>query len=140
MSVSARNQLPGTVAIVRTGSVNDEIEISLENGGTLVAVVTGSSRQALGLEQGRAVAALIKAPWIVLASEDCGMTFSARNQFAGRVMTVEKGYRPDKGFCRHACRKKYRVKRSLYTGRALLSGALLLPARILLVEIVYKPV
>lgn len=35
--------------------------------------------------------ALIKAPWIVLASEDCGMTFSARNQFAGRVMTVEKG-------------------------------------------------
>lgn len=91
MSVSARNQLPGTVAIVRTGSVNDEIEISLENGGTLVAVVTGSSRQALGLEQGRAVVALIKAPWIVLASEDCGMTFSARNQFAGRVMTVEKG-------------------------------------------------
>jgi molybdenum-pterin binding domain len=91
MSVSARNQLPGTVAIVRTGSVNDEIEISLDNGGTLVAVVTGSSRKALSLEQSRAVVALIKAPWIVLASEDCGMAFSARNQFAGRVMTVEKG-------------------------------------------------
>ena len=75
MSVSARNQLPGTVAIVRTGSVNDEIEISLENGGTLVAVVTGSSRQALGLEQGSAVVALTKAPWIVLASEDGGITF-----------------------------------------------------------------
>ncbi|ELY9424914.1 hypothetical protein SLY17_003927 [Cronobacter dublinensis] len=43
----------GTVAIMRTGSVSDALEISLENGGTFVAVVTRSSRNALSLEQGR---------------------------------------------------------------------------------------
>lgn len=32
MSVSARNQLSGTVSAVHSGSVNDEIEISLNEG------------------------------------------------------------------------------------------------------------
>lgn len=91
MSVSARNQLHGTVSAIYPGSVNDEIEISLDKGGLLVAVVTSNSRIRLGLENGKAVTALVKAPWIILATEDNGMLFSARNQYAGKVAALEKG-------------------------------------------------
>lgn len=91
MSVSARNQLHGQVSAIHPGSVNDEIEITLDNGGKLVAVVTSSSRVRLSLEQGKEVIALIKAPWIILASEESGLLFSARNQFAGQVTSLEKG-------------------------------------------------
>lgn len=91
MSVSARNQLHGKVSAIHSGSVNDEIELSLTTGGKLVSVVTSSSRIRLALEQGKEVVALIKAPWIILASEDDGMVFSARNQFPGVITSLEKG-------------------------------------------------
>lgn len=79
MSVSARNQLHGKISAIHPGSINDEIEIALDKGGRLVSVVTSSSRLRLGLEKGKEVIALVKAPWIILASEDNGMLFSARN-------------------------------------------------------------
>jgi len=91
MSVSARNQLHGKVSAIHPGSVNDEIEITLDKGGRLVSVVTSNSRIRLGLEKGKEVIALVKAPWIILASEDSGMLFSARNQYPGQVTSVEKG-------------------------------------------------
>ena len=91
MSVSARNQLTGTVSAVATGAVNDEIELTLSGGAKLVAIVTHSSREALGLANGKEAIALIKAPWVTLASEECGLKFSARNQFAGSVSQVVEG-------------------------------------------------
>lgn len=91
MSVSARNQLHGKVSAIHPGSINDEIEIALDKGGRLVSVVTSSSRLRLGLEKGKEVIALVKAPWIILASEDNGMLFSARNQYPGQVTSLEKG-------------------------------------------------
>lgn len=91
MSVSARNQLSGKVSAVRPGAVNDEIEIALDKGGKLVAVVTCNSRATLGLAQGKEVVALIKAPWVILASEDSGLLFSARNQFPGQIAALETG-------------------------------------------------
>lgn len=90
MAVSARNQLTGTVSAVATGAVNDEVELTLAGGAKLVAIVTHSSQQALGLAKGKAIA-LIKAPWVTLATEDCGLKFSARNQFAGSVSQVTEG-------------------------------------------------
>jgi molybdate transport system regulatory protein len=91
MSVSARNQLSGTVSAVAKGAVNDEVEITLPGGEKLVAIVTVQSQQSLGLVAGKEAVALIKAPWVILASEDCGLRFSARNQFAGEVSAVEQG-------------------------------------------------
>ena len=79
MAVSARNQLTGTISAVSTGAVNDEIEL------------THSSKEALGLVNGKEAIALIKAPWVTLATEDCGLKFSARNQFAGEVTQVTEG-------------------------------------------------
>jgi molybdopterin-binding protein len=43
------------------------------------------------LNPGKEAIALIKAPWITLATEDCGLKFSARNQFAGAVSAVTEG-------------------------------------------------
>lgn len=65
--VSARNQLPGTVAQVRPGAVNAEVALDLDGGGQLVAIVTEGSVQALGLAPGVRVTALIKATAVILA-------------------------------------------------------------------------
>lgn len=91
MQVSARNQLVGTVSAVTTGAVNDEVELTLTGGVKLVAIVTHSSKEALGLVAGKEAIALIKAPWVTLATEECGLKFSARNQFAGSVTRVTEG-------------------------------------------------
>ncbi|WP_313689917.1 TOBE domain-containing protein [Pantoea sp.] len=91
MQVSARNQLVGTVSAVTTGAVNDEVELTLAGGVRLVAIVTHSSKEALGLAVGKEAIALIKAPWVTLATEECGLKFSARNQYAGSVTRVTEG-------------------------------------------------
>ncbi|WP_416413543.1 TOBE domain-containing protein [Pantoea sp. App145] len=91
MQVSARNQLVGTVSAVTIGAVNDEVELTLAGGVRLVAIVTHSSKEALGLAVGKEAIALIKAPWVTLATEECGLKFSARNQYAGSVTRVTEG-------------------------------------------------
>ncbi|EBU7357522.1 transporter [Salmonella enterica subsp. enterica serovar Poona] len=91
MTVSARNQLTGTVSAVATGAVNDEVELTLTGGAKLVAIVTHSSQQTLGLVKGKEAIALIKAPWVTLATEDCGLKFSARNQFPGSITKATEG-------------------------------------------------
>ncbi|EIY5517891.1 TOBE domain-containing protein [Salmonella enterica] len=91
MTVSARNQLTGTVSAVATGAVNDEVELTLTGGAKLVAIVTHSSQQSLGLVKGKEAIALIKAPWVTLATEDCGLKFSARNQFSGSITKTTEG-------------------------------------------------
>lgn len=91
MTISSRNQLTGKVNQVTDGAVNDEIEIALNGGGKLIAVVTRNSVEALDLKPGKEVIALIKAPWVTLATEECGYQFSARNQFPGSVLSLLRG-------------------------------------------------
>ena len=45
MSVSARNQLSGVISAVADGAVNDEVELTLNGGAKIVAVVTHASKQ-----------------------------------------------------------------------------------------------
>lgn len=91
MTISARNQLTGKVSGLKDGAVNDEVEITLNGGGKLIAVVTRAGREALGLTENKEVIALIKASWVTLATEGCGYRFSARNQFAGEVLSMLRG-------------------------------------------------
>ncbi|EFT4510289.1 transporter [Salmonella enterica subsp. enterica serovar Stanley] len=91
MAISSRNQLSGKVSAVADGVVNDEIELTLTGGARLVAIVTHNSTKTLELKEGKDVIALIKAPWVTLATENCGLRFSARNQFAGCVTQVTEG-------------------------------------------------
>lgn len=91
MKISARNQLSGIVSSVIEGSVNDEVILTLENKELLATVITKDSRKALGITLGKKAIAIIKAPWVVLASPDCGLNFSARNQFSGKISKLTEG-------------------------------------------------
>jgi molybdate transport system regulatory protein len=90
MKTSARNQLAGKVTKVTRGAVNDEIELGLPGGQTIVAVVTHESTETLGLKQGSDAFALIKASWVMLM-EDTSAKLSARNQLRGTISNVTKG-------------------------------------------------
>ena len=91
MKTTARNQFPGRVSQVKVGAVNDEIELEIAGGQTIVSVVTRGSAETLGLKPGAAAFALIKASSIILVTEAQDVKFSARNQMAGVVTRVQTG-------------------------------------------------
>ena len=91
MKTSARNQFIGTVTSVRSGAVNDEIELTLAGGPRIVAVVTRESTESLGLRTNISAVALIKASSVLLATDLEGTQLSARNQLPGTVSAVVPG-------------------------------------------------
>lgn len=68
MRLSARNQFPGTVAQITLGPVSADVRIKLAGGSTMSAVVTRESATALGLEEGVAVVAIVKASSVILGT------------------------------------------------------------------------
>ena len=84
MKTTARNHLRGTVVEVREGAVNAEVLLDIQ-GTPLVAIVTNESVRNLGLAPGIEAFALIKASWVILATEDGGLKTSARNRLCGTV-------------------------------------------------------
>lgn len=90
MKVSTRNQLRGIVTTVTPGAVNAEVTLDVK-GTPLVAIITNESVKTLGLAPGVAAYALIKASFVILATEDGGLRTSARNRLCGAVERVTKG-------------------------------------------------
>lgn len=70
LRLSADNRLPGRVAQLRGGAVNDEVVIDLEGGGTLVAVITRDSARELALAEGSPVQAIFSASSVILGVMD----------------------------------------------------------------------
>jgi molybdate transport system regulatory protein len=66
---SARNQIKGVVAARLDGAVSSEITLAIAEGKKLTATITRDSAEALGLAEGTAVTALVKAPHVILAVE-----------------------------------------------------------------------
>jgi molybdate transport system regulatory protein len=92
MSISARNRFPGTISAVIPGPINAQVALTLAGGDKIVAIVTNDSVKNLGLVVGKAATAFVKAPWVlVLAGDEDGLRFSARNHLAGTVEAIEKG-------------------------------------------------
>jgi molybdate transport system regulatory protein len=91
MKTSARNQFYGKVSSVKSGAVNDEIEIELAGGDRIIAVITQESTQHLGLTVGSEAIALIKAPWVMLATGTDDLKLSARNRLSGTVVKLTPG-------------------------------------------------
>jgi molybdate transport system regulatory protein len=91
MNVSARNIFEGNITAVVDGAVNAEVELTTKGGDKIVAIVTEGSIQSLGLAVGKPAIAFVKAPWVMLLSGESKVRFSARNQLAGTVKSVEKG-------------------------------------------------
>ena len=91
MKTSARNQFAGVVTSLKTGAVNDEIELTLKKDVRIVAVVTREGTESLGLKVGTQAFALIKASSIIIATDLEGARLSARNQLSGTIRSVIPG-------------------------------------------------
>ncbi len=69
MRLSARNQLDGTVVRVEHGAVMSTVVIRLAGGQEVVAAITKGSAESLGLENGDAVKAVIKATEVMIGKD-----------------------------------------------------------------------
>lgn len=61
MEISARNSLKSTVKKVVPGAVNTEVSLEIAPGVEVVAIITKSSAETLGLAEGKQAYAVIKA-------------------------------------------------------------------------------
>jgi len=90
MKTSARNQFLGKVKAVKTGQVNAEVVLDIGGGDELVANITNDSLKHLALTEGTEAYALIKASWIIIATDN-SLKFSARNRLCGVVARCQEG-------------------------------------------------
>jgi molybdopterin-binding protein len=67
MKLSARNVLKGTIKKVVRGAVNSEVTIELTGGAQVVSIITNTSVESLGLKEGVAAYAVIKASSVMIA-------------------------------------------------------------------------
>jgi molybdopterin-binding protein len=66
MRLSARNQIPGTIARIKKGVVTAEVVVRIAGGHEIVAVITMSSVKTLGLKKGSKVTAVIKSSEVMI--------------------------------------------------------------------------
>ena len=66
MKISARNTLAATVVKVTKGAVNAEVTLKLKGGEQVVAIITNSSVDSLGLKEGGNAYAVIKASSVMV--------------------------------------------------------------------------
>ncbi|MGW7004494.1 TOBE domain-containing protein [Streptomyces sp. NPDC054933] len=90
MSLSIRNQLPGTVVSVTPGTVMATVRARLNGGQQITAAVTLEAVKDLGIAEGSAVRALIKSTEVSLAAGAVA-GLSIRNQIPGTVSSVATG-------------------------------------------------
>ncbi|GGJ56730.1 molybdenum-binding protein [Streptomyces brasiliensis] len=90
MTLSIRNQLPGTVTTVTPGEVMATVGIRLTGGQLLTAAITQEAVTDLGLAPGAAVRALVKSTEVALATGPVE-GLSIRNQIPGTVTDIATG-------------------------------------------------
>ncbi|GGP85150.1 TOBE domain-containing protein [Streptomyces melanogenes] len=90
MSLSIRNQIPGTVTAVTTGEAMASVKVRLIGGQEITAAITTEAVKDLGLSAGAAVKALVKSTEVSLATGPVE-GISIRNQIAGTVTDVATG-------------------------------------------------
>jgi molybdate transport system regulatory protein len=91
MKISARNTLRGKVGRIVPGAVNTEVDIVLDSGQTIAAVVTNKSAEALGLAAGRAVVAVVESSSVLVMTGGSDAQLSARNVLPGKVGHIHNG-------------------------------------------------
>jgi len=92
MLTSARNQFAGKVTRLKTGAVNDEVQLKLSGGDEIVSVITHESVENLGIKVGIRVVALVKASSVIVGIDDGEpMKLSARNRLAGTIERLVTG-------------------------------------------------
>ena len=69
MKISARNQLKGKVKAVKPGTVMAEVIVELPGGQEVVSAITLGSAQALNLQVGDSVVAIIKSTDVMILAQ-----------------------------------------------------------------------
>lgn len=90
MSLSIRNQIPGTVTSVTTGEAMATVKVRLDGGQQVTAAVTVDAVKDLGLAEGSAVQAMVKSTDVSLATGPVA-GLSIRNQIPGTVTEIASG-------------------------------------------------
>jgi molybdopterin-binding protein len=67
MKISARNQIKGTVKMIKKGPVNSEVHVGLPGGTEVVSIITTQSVENMKLREGLAVYAVMKASSVMIA-------------------------------------------------------------------------
>ncbi len=67
MEISARNALKASVKEIVEGAVNSEVVLELAPGIEMVAIITKSSAEKLGLAEGKQAYAVVKATDVMVA-------------------------------------------------------------------------
>ncbi|MBK1649389.1 transporter [Rhabdochromatium marinum] len=91
LKISARNQFSGKVQSIKLGAINAEVTLALPSGQELVAIVTNESVKSLNLKEGSEAIALIKAPSVLVMTDNPRVRLSARNSLSGTVTALTKG-------------------------------------------------
>ncbi|WP_030952849.1 TOBE domain-containing protein [Streptomyces sp. NRRL S-481] len=90
MSLSIRNQLPGTVTAVTQGEAMATVKVRLSGGQNLTAAITREAADDLALAPGRAVRALVKSTEVSLATAPVE-GLSIHNRLPGTVTSLATG-------------------------------------------------
>ncbi|MGW1170951.1 TOBE domain-containing protein [Streptomyces sp. NPDC001153] len=90
MTLSIRNQLPGTVTEVHPGEAMATVKLRLDGGQHLMAAITKESAEDLSLTPGSTVRALVKSTEVSLATHRVE-GLSIRNQLQGTIVGLTTG-------------------------------------------------
>lgn len=91
LQTSARNQWFGTVTRRDRQQVQQHVDVLLADGETRLKVaITAQSGERLGLDEGKEVLVLLKAPWVSVTS-DPALARDADNQLTCRVSHIQRG-------------------------------------------------
>nr|WP_318382310.1 molybdenum-dependent transcriptional regulator [uncultured Enterobacter sp.] len=91
LQTSARNQWFGTVTGRDHQQVQQHVDILLADGETRLKVaITAQSGERLGLDEGKEVLVLLKAPWIKV-TQDPAIAAHADNQLTAKISHIERG-------------------------------------------------
>ncbi|EGT3572642.1 molybdenum-dependent transcriptional regulator [Citrobacter sp. ANG330] len=91
LQTSARNQWFGTITARDRNQVQQHVDVLLADGETRLKVaITAQSGERLGLDEGKEVLVLLKAPWVGITQDDA-IAQAADNQLQGIVTHIERG-------------------------------------------------
>ena len=91
LQTSARNQWFGTVTARDHQQVQQHVEVLLADGETRLKVaLTARSGERLGLDEGKEVLVLLKAPWVNI-TRDPAQAKEADNQLRGIISHIDRG-------------------------------------------------
>lgn len=91
LQTSARNQWFGTITARDRDQIQQHVDVLLADGETRLKVaITALSGERLGLDEGKEVLVLLKAPWVGITQDDA-IAQAADNQLQGIINHIERG-------------------------------------------------